>query len=143
VLGHFWVKAGLYVLGAAVLIYIGQSALKTSVKHIEEMYKTKEFRAGNAFLAGFSIAISSPIVISFWISLAGSYLSEFTQGIAAFHIFLIASGFLLFFIPLAIAVSYSRKMLKAKWVVWLSWVFGVVLIGYGGKFLYDLLRLFV
>ena len=142
-LGFVWVKAGLYLLGAAILIYIGQSAFRTTVMSIEAAYKTKEFRASNSFLAGFWISLSSPITISFWISLAGSYLSEFSRGMAAFHIFLIAFGFLLFFIPLAIAVSYSQKKLKPTWVVWLSWVFGVVLIVYGGKFLYDLVRLFV
>lgn len=123
----------LYILGAAVLFVISGSALRLQEESVEISYEMPEVRkARESFIAGLGIAVSSPIVIALWVSLAGSYLNAIDDKILAFaNVFFIALGFLVFFIPLSVIVYRARHKIPPKYVVLLSKVFGAVLIGYG------------
>lgn len=134
-------KTVLYFFGSAILIWLGIAALKLKEADIEKSY-SKEIKNDNSIFVGFSIAVTSPIVIALWISLSGSYLAQFGTKFAAFlNIFLIAFGFLIFFFSLAGIIHHTRHKIPSKYVVLLSKIFGVVLLIYGGFFLYEFVRL--
>ena len=130
-------KIILSLAGAAILLWLGITALRLKMSAIEKSYK-KELTDKNSVFVGFGIAVTSPIVIALWISLSKSYLEQFGSHTLAFtNIFLVALGFLLFFIPLAGVISYTRRRISPHNVVILSKVFGLILITYGSYFLYQ------
>ena len=134
------VKSILTIMGGSILLKLGIFALQLKKEEVSLSYD-KKINAGKSFLSGFGIAVTSPIVIALWISLSGSYLSVLHNNfLSFFHIFLIAFGFLLFFLPLAIIVHYTRHRIPPKYVVYLSRVFGTVLIMYAAVLFYGLIK---
>ena len=128
-------KITLYLIGGIILLFIGFNALKLKTKNIEKSYD-KKISNSNSLLAGFSIAVTSPIVIALWISLSGSYLAQYNRLLALFNIGSIALGFLVFFVPLAMIVHLTRHKIPLNYVVNLSRIFGIILIVYGISFIY-------
>ena len=134
-------KIILYLSGSAILIWLSFIAIKLKKAGIEKSYG-KEIKSNNSVIVGFSIAVTSPIVIALWISLSGSYLTQFSTKILAFlNIFLIAFGFLIFFFSLAGIIYHTRHKIPPKYVVLLSKIFGAVLLIYGISFFYKFVRL--
>lgn len=134
-------KSILFVVGGMILCKIGIDALKLKQNIVERSYN-ELIKAKTSFFTGFSIAVTSPIVIALWISFSGSYLSVFqNRYLAFFHIFLIAFGVLVFFVPLAAFVHISRHKISPKHVVLLSKIFGMILIGYGMVLFYQVIKL--
>lgn len=134
-------KVILYTTGSIILFKLGFSALQLQKASVEKSYE-KSISNKNSLFTGFIIAVSSPIVIALWISLSGSYLNYFHYSYLAFlNIFLIALGFLVFFIPLALLIHISRHRIPPSYIVFLSKLFGIVLIAYGIMFIYQLLKL--
>lgn len=122
----------LYIFGGIILLFISTLALKLKEAEVEKSYDNNKNIKNNSFIAGLLISITSPIVIAFWVSISGSYLSEFDNNIHAFiNIFLIAIGFLLFFLPLSFIVFKIRHKIPPNKVVILSKIFGLILIFYG------------
>ena len=129
-----------YLIGALLLIYIGTSAIRLTTNDIKSS-QSKESNTNNSLFTGFFIAITSPIVIAFWISVSGSYLSKFSHEAALLNIVLIASGFLFFFIPFAYIINLTKNKINEKIIVILSKTFGVALVVYGLSFLYEFINL--
>ena len=129
----------LFIIGGLILIWLGISALKLKKEKVEKSYKNK-MNSKNSILVGLSIAISSPIVIAFWVSLTGSYLLQFpTKEIAFLHIFFITFGFVFFHLILASIVHFTKHKVSSKNIVLLSKIFGIILILYGCNFFYKLI----
>lgn len=135
------VRIALYVIGSGILIWLGITALRLKKEYIEESYK-KDISKNSSILVGFGIAVTSPIVIALWISLSGSYLARFTSQFTVFmNIFFIAFGFLLFFFSLAAAIHCTKHKIPSKYVIYLSKIFGIVLMLYGSSFLVQCIKL--
>lgn len=133
----------LFIIGGGILIWLGISALKIKKEEINKSYKNKISRK-NSILLGFGIAVSSPIVIAFWISLSGSYLLQFaSKNLAFLHIFFISLGFVFFHIILSSIIHFTKHKIAPKYVVFLSKIFGIILIMYGCNFLYKLISFLV
>ncbi|MDP3244103.1 MAG: LysE family transporter [bacterium] len=133
----------LYVLGGAILAWLGIIALKLKEENIDKSY-TDAGKSSNSIFVGFTIAVSSPIVIALWFSLSGSYLAKFTSPFTAFlNIFFIAFGFIIFFFSLAAIIHYTRHKIPSKYVILLSKIFGLILLGYGGSFIYKFFTLLI
>lgn len=138
---HPVIKIVLYLLGSIILLKLGWSAILLKKEEVEKLYAMDEKKYGKSFITGFSIAVTSPIVIALWISLAGSYLSRFHNSfLAYFHIFLITFGFLFFFIPFGIIIYFIRQKISARNVILLSKIFGAVLVGYSCYFLISFIK---
>lgn len=82
-LTHTASKITLYLLGSAILIWLGILAFKLKKQDIEKSY-TKKISSNNSIFVGFGIALTSPIVIALWISLSGSYLAQISSKAFAF-----------------------------------------------------------
>lgn len=127
----------LFIIGGSILVWLGVRALRLKKEKVEKSYKNK-ISSKSSVLVGMSIAVSSPIVIGFWISLSGSYLAQFSKTLAFLNIFCITLGFVLFHLLLASFVQITRHKIPSKHILILSRIFGVILIGYGLNFYYNL-----
>ena len=134
-------KSVLYICGGIILFYLSYLAFKLKAVNIEQSYEKMDDHKGS-ILAGLLIAITSPIVIAFWISLSGSYLAKFDSAYSAIlAILTIVLGFVSFFFCLAGIVHVTRKRIPTRYVVWLSRIFGIILFFYGLYFMYELAAL--
>lgn len=134
-------KIILFIIGGSILLKLGISAILIKNHSIDSSYN-KTIKNQGSFLIGFSIAVTSPIVIALWISLSGSYLTFFqSKSYAFFHIFLIAFGFLLFFLPLALLIHKTRQKILPKYIILLSRISGAILAAFGVNFFYQVTRL--
>ncbi|OVE74616.1 hypothetical protein BVX95_01875 [archaeon D22] len=135
------VKMVLYLIGSTVLIYLGVLAFEMDYKYIKKSYN-KEIVTKSSILAGFGIAVTSPIVIAFWVSLSGSYLHEIQSQLLAYvNIFMIAFGFLIFFFTLAGIVHFTRHKISARQIFLMSRTFGIILVLFGLSFFYKFMML--
>ena len=133
----------LFILGSCILIWLGINALRLKKEEIDNSYKNK-ISNKNSILIGLGISISSPIVIAFWISLSGSYLVQFTsKNVAFLNIFYITLGFVLFHLILALIIHFTKHKISSKNIIKFSKVFGIILILYGIKFFYNLIKIII
>ena len=102
----------LFFAGGMILLYLGISALRQKKEDFEKPYSEKGPTAG-PLAAGFCISVSSPIVLAFWISLAGSSLAAMPSAQAWLSIFLIVLGFVPFHLILAAVVHHTRRRIPA------------------------------
>jgi threonine/homoserine/homoserine lactone efflux protein len=137
------IKIALYLVGSGIFFKLGLSAITLKENAVEAMYQGTTIKQRGSFGVGLGIAITSPIVIASWISLSGSYLDHFpAKQLAYLNILFISLGFLFFFIPFAIFISFTRKQISPKYILILSKLFGIILICYGIFFIYTLFTLF-
>ncbi len=96
---------------------------------------------GGSIAVGFGISVTDPFIIALWVALSGSYLIQFSTPMALLNIFFIPFGFLVFFIPVAIAVKLKKDMIPFKFVAWFSRISGVVLLATAMTFIYALIAM--
>ncbi len=140
---HFFtnelVSKFLYLAGFLLMLLLGLQAFKNPNQTHQEKSLTLE---GSSFLVGFGLSITDPYIIGLWVTLSGAYLSHFSKLYATFHIILISLGFLLFFIPLIYITYFIGKKIPDVYLLWLSRIGGVVLIGTAIMFFWKLILLF-
>lgn len=137
------VKLVLFLLGSAILIWIGITAIKIKKENIEKASQ-KSVSKNNSIIVGFGLAIASPLAVAVWISIGGAYLAQYTSKLLSFiNILLLALGVMLFFFTLASIIHFTRHKISTKYVLWFSKIFGIVLIGYGLYFLYQFIILLI
>lgn len=135
------VKLVLFLLGSAILIWIGITAYRIKKEDIEKASK-KSVSKNNSIIVGFGLAIASPLAIAVWISIGGAYLAQYTSKLLSLiNIFLLAFGVMLFFFTLASIIHFARHKISTKYILWFSKIFGIVLIGYSLYFLYQFIIL--
>lgn len=140
---HFFTNAlvskFLYFVGSLLMLWLGIQAFKKP----KLIHQNKDVRReGSSFLVGFGLSITDPYIIGLWVTLSGVYLSQFSKSNAVFHIILISLGFLMFFVPLIYITHYIGKKIPNVYLMWLSRIGGVVLIGTAILFFWKLILLF-
>jgi len=134
-------KIILYLIGSGILIWLGISAFKVKKEEIEESYKKKITKHSSIFL-GMVLAAANPIYIAFTISLAGSYFMQFSSYAAAFlNILFLDLGVVIVYSSLIAIVHYTKHKISTKYILLLSKIFGLVLLGYAALFLYQFAKL--
>lgn len=142
-ISHFFtnqlVTKVLYFVGALLMLWLGLQACKNQ----KQIYQDKVAKfEGSSFLVGFGLSITDPYIVGLWITLSSAYLSQFSRSYAIFHIILISLGFLIFFIPLVYVTHFIGKKIPNVYLLWLSRIGGVVLIGTAILFFWKLILLF-
>jgi L-lysine exporter family protein LysE/ArgO len=134
----------LWLFGSFVLIYTGvESIVKAgpTMSHLnrgpEPLYKS--------FWSGFFISISNPLTILFWLGIYGSVLARTAATsdhqqliIYSLAIFL---GLFIWDITMAAVSSSFKKILTNKLIVFISYISGISLIGFGIYFGYQAVKL--
>lgn len=134
----------MYTFGVGMLIYLGVSSIQIALyKKMDTFDHGKHGK--NAFLTGFTISIANPISLVFWFGVYGTSLqlvkSNFSLTVALICSFAIILGLFLWNLQLVLIVHYSKKMLKEQVLRGITFCAGILLIGFGGQFFLDLIKL--
>jgi threonine/homoserine/homoserine lactone efflux protein len=122
------------IVSAAILLKFGISTL---LKPIGESPSNTDRKS--SYLAGLTLATIDPIVIAFWISFSGTYLVSIPNNfLVVLNCLCISLGFLSYYLLSAIVIHNTGKKIPKKYLVMVSRTFGIVLIGYGLRFVYSI-----
>ncbi|MBI4399947.1 LysE family transporter [Candidatus Micrarchaeota archaeon] len=128
------VRTVLWLSGAWVLCYLGYKSFMDYSRRIEleELGNTEH---KNSFITGFLIAISSPITMVWWITVAGSMAGQATNGL--FNISAIIFGIFLWVCFLSMLLHWGKKFVNEKSMRYVSAIGGIILILFGIYFAYS------
>lgn len=130
-----------FIAGGLILVWIGILAYKLTYEDVDIGLKN-ESSGRNSIYAGFAISISNPMTIFGCISM-NAYLARYASKIVIFiNIILLAIGGILFFFGLASLIQITRSKIDIRYILLLSKIFGIVLIGFGISFWYQFYKLF-
>jgi len=132
------VQTVVWIFGMAVLIYLGYRSIKEFFRKKEFKFESKSRK--NAFIAGYAVAISSPITAVWWLGVFGSIISSSIQTsreVALLSGFVIIAGILLWFLGLSLLLNWGKRFVNERTMRYMSGVAGVVLIGFGLWFGYN------
>ena len=141
------VKFILFLVGGIVLMSIGIGAIKMKYDDVYTPKRPKKelkiFKKQNhPIFAGFSIAISSPLDVAVWVSIAITHLGRYDSKLVGFiNVVFFALGVLAVFLGLASLMYLTRKRIKITHILGVSKVFGFILVGYGLYFLFQFLKI--
>lgn len=131
--GTVW-QVGVGVCGTAVLLYLGLTTIREgrSLARLSSAVHADQLSTRRAFGLGALLSLSNPLEILFWLSLGNRVLHDPGAGGPAFlSAFFIAC--LLTSLLLVLFASFWHARFSARAVLALSWVCGLVLIGFGLK----------
>jgi threonine/homoserine/homoserine lactone efflux protein len=132
-------QLALGVFGVTVLIFMGMNAIRGGRALAEKPGETAAGKASarRSFWTGAVLSLANPLAIVFWLSIGGRVVHDPGLDGPAF-----LSGFftgcILTSLAVAVLASFWRSRLTARTVLAISWVCGLVLIGFGLKLGYSL-----
>jgi len=128
---HVAVRLLLWVIGSALLIYIGvRSIYKGHKGHILKV--SREDQGKNGFFLGLGLALTSPIGILWWLGVFAAILSEGETSLLASSTLIL--GVLIWGAFLAALSSFGKRFMNDTRLKWVSILAGIVLLGYGIRF---------
>jgi L-lysine exporter family protein LysE/ArgO len=130
-----FMKAFLWLFGFFVLTYTGmESLLKTTKTSFVDGERGKSTLLGS-FNSGFLLSISNPLTILFWLGIYGSVLakaaSSFTSLQLGIYSLAIICGILLWDVFMATVSSVARNILNTKFLLIISLISSLSMIGFG------------
>lgn len=129
-----FMKTFLWSFGCFVLVYSGvENFLKAGDVQIKKSRKAES--KTRTFLSGFSISVSNPLTILFWLGIYGSVLAK-TASSFGFEQLLIYSaaiciGILAWDFTMSIISSSARKYLNSRALSFISIISSLFMIGFG------------
>ena len=140
VLNNDAMKIVLGIAGSFILIYLGAASVRDFSRKAAAPNEKRRRFIKNSFIAGFALAISSPMTIVWWTGVFGALLASQTHpqaNISAFFACLsILLGCFLWVFSLACALHWGKKIINEKMTGAISLIAGIFLIGFGIYFLY-------
>ena len=145
-LNFAFMKIFLGIAGSIILIYLGTVSIKVFFRKADAT-ENKPHRFKTSFVAGYVLAISSPMTIVWWTGVFGALLAAQTQtqtNISAFFSCLsILLGCFLWVFFLASALHWGKKIINENVTRRISLFAGIFLIGFGIYFLYRAVGLMI
>ena len=128
-------------LGVIVLAYLAYNSIKDFF--VGREVDTEEQAGGNKhFVPGIVLTMSNPAVLLLWTGIMGADLaaSRASMGQGLLLSLGIMIGVASFFVILTIVIYYGRRLLRRRYLRYVSLVAGIVLLFFCVKFGYGLLR---
>lgn len=133
-LGTPFMKTFLWSFGCFVLLYTGVESMINAGKVNLEKYRNTEPLI-KSLLSGFFMSISNPLTILFWLGIYGSILAKAAASYESGELILYSSaifiGLLLWDFTMAGISSSFKKYLTPSLLVFISFLSGFSLIGFG------------
>jgi L-lysine exporter family protein LysE/ArgO len=133
-LGTPFMKTFLWTFGSFVLLYTGVESMINAGKVNLEKNRNKEPLI-KSLLSGFFMSISNPLTILFWLGIYGSILAKAAASYEGSQLILYSSaifiGLLLWDFTMAGISSSFKKYLTPSLLVFISFLSGFSLIGFG------------
>lgn len=128
------VKTFLWSFGSFVLLYTGVESIMSAGK-VNLIHERNKESLMKAFLSGFLMSISNPLTILFWLGIYGSILAKTAATYDRSQLILYSSaifiGLLLWDVTMAGVSSSFRRFLTSGLLVFISFLSGFSLIGFG------------
>lgn len=117
-----------YLVSGAVLVYIGVSSIFSAGRQTTTVKPARQ----HAYTLGLILSLANPVSVAFWMSIVGKFYAE-TDGYALPWVYslVVIVGGVLCFVLLIILLNRFGRFIKPGHVVLLSWLFGLILLGYG------------
>jgi threonine/homoserine/homoserine lactone efflux protein len=138
-----WIHVTLTWLGAVFFLKLSYSSIKSSFQsadHAMIQIASLQPSKWSAFWSGFLISIMNPISFLFWLGVYGSLYVSLLQkqdtNMMILCIIFLFLGIAVWNINIATTVHFSRKYLHTKAVQIITLITGLVLLGFGIKFLW-------
>ncbi|CAI6081584.1 hypothetical protein COHCIP112018_03359 [Cohnella sp. JJ-181] len=130
----------LWLFGAFVLIYSGVEGIFTShkldIKLHGQMRKKESLM--RSFMVGFTMSLTSPLSILFWIGIYGSILAKTASAFGTGHLLIYSSmiflGLAMWDICVALLTTGLRRYLNERFLRGISILSGASLVGFGAYF---------
>ena len=144
-LNFAFMKIFLGIAGSFILIYLGVMSAKDFFSSVNRHKKSNQERTGrqlfnSSFVAGYVLAISSPMTIVWWTGVFGALLAAqpitHTNITAFFSCLSILLGCFLWVFFLAAALHWGKKIINENITRRISLFAGIFLIGFGIYFMY-------
>lgn len=139
-LNNPWMAAFLGIAGSFILIYLGAMSVRDFFKKAAATPERQRRIFKYSFVAGFALAISSPMTIVWWTGVFGALMAShgpIQSSLAAFLSCLsILLGCFLWVFFLATALHWGKKIINEQLTRLVSLIAGLFLIGFGAYFLY-------
>lgn len=139
-LNNAFITNFLGVTGSFVLIYLGLMSVRDYFKRKSQTAATERRVFKYSFVAGFALAISSPMTIVWWTGVFGALMASQGPVKTSFGAFLsclsILLGCFLWVFFLAAALHWGKKIISEQTTRLVSLIAGLFLIGFGIYFLY-------
>ena len=123
-----------YIASGIILLFIGiQSVLSQPSADAIGSPKVAKLRHMHlsATFAGIVLAVANPVSIIFWASLMGTFISSMGKLSAVMNIFAVLLGAVVLFIILVYVAGRMKSYLNDNLLLWLTRVFGGIIIVYG------------
>ena len=129
------------IAGSFILIYLGFSGVRDYFKKTAQPAAVGRQRIFKySFVAGFALAISSPMTIVWWTGVFGALMASQGPVKTGVHAFLsclsILLGCFLWVFALAAALHWGKNMISEKTTRVISMIAGLSLIGFGIYFFF-------
>lgn len=133
-LGTDFMKTFLWSFGSFVLLYTGVESMINAGKINFDKNRNKEPLI-KSLLSGFFMSISNPLTILFWLGIYGSILAKTAASYESSELILYSGaifiGLLLWDLTMAGISSSFQKYLTPSLLVFISFLSGLSLIGFG------------
>lgn len=139
-LNNLVVSRFLGIAGSFILIYLGAISVKEYFKKTTEeaARQTRVFKY--SFVAGFALAISSPMTVVWWTGVFGALMASQGPVQTSLSAFLsclsILLGCFLWVFFLALALHWGKKIINEQVTRLISMIAGLFLVGFGCYFFY-------
>ncbi|MEC2074081.1 LysE family transporter [Alkalihalophilus marmarensis] len=130
-----FMQAFLWLFGFFVLTYTGIESLVNNTKTSFVDGDRGSSTLFRSFNSGFLLSISNPLTILFWLGIYGSVLAKAASSFTTFQLGIyslaIISGILLWDVFMATVSSVARNILNTKFLLILSLISSLSMIGFG------------
>ena len=131
-------RVPLFLAGAAMLGWVGINSLRAAIKPAADV-KREAPRGNRSYLAGFLIALLSPMGIVYWLSVGAALVAEAVERVGqigtpvlVIGVFL---GLLTWVTTLSVVAQVSRRFVTGNGMRWITGTSGVVILGFALWFL--------
>ena len=130
-----YIKILLWSFGCFVLTYTGIESIVTLHKIKLNTHKEKRTRIRQSLSSGFLLSLLNPLTILFWLGIFGSVLAEASQkhtdSQLIMYSFAIIGGIILWDTFMAFLSSGARKFLSTNFLVIISLISSLSMLGFG------------
>jgi len=128
------------IAGSFILMYLGFSGVRNYFRQTAQPPEDERRFFKYSFVAGFALAISSPMTIVWWTGVFGALMASQEPAKTGFHAFLsclsILLGCFLWVFLLAVNLHWSKNIMSEKITRVISMIAGLSLIGFGIYFFF-------
>jgi threonine/homoserine/homoserine lactone efflux protein len=129
-------KLAIGIIGAAILFYLGAMSIWEAFRKFELKASNKSRK--HAYLMGFSIAVSSPMTIVWWVGVFGSVLATASRPLTLLSCYSIILGAGLWVFSLSAVLQFGKKYVNEKSLRVISVLAGLMLMYFAAFMLYYL-----